>query len=539
MSSPRPHAFPTRGLETADPFITRDRQGAKRGPSVSPRGQALVTVLRRWITMLEEHRYEGYWWLPAEGAERPPLASSRLCGTLTISQGSAELQVLGHFGHEVLGEHDGEQVLSGMPTPVDRILGLSTDGKPITVEKCRCIDAPMSFPGIAHTTYRAESVVVGAWFEEGEVMAFDELSTRTAALDAWVDVTGFSQHIKLDVPPGETIARGIDHADVGFVPPARVDVPLSDGEAWIDFAYSVSGVGPGTVDVTMSQRAWLHLRRREPMTLDQIKVAVGQLRNFLSLAVGRSDPVVAVTVYQDALVDHGQRLPMTLYWRVPHNIERRGRPVHPIEMLFTLAQVEPGIDVALDAWFGKHPLFEPVINLYFGMLHHPDVFLDVRFLTLAQAVETYDFRRRDPNELSRTDHNARMKAVLDGSPDLWRDWLRMRLSSSNYWTLDQRMRAVLGECDAVARRIVGDSTKDRDAFVRSFKNSRNYYTHYTPSLERKAAKGESLLLLVTQLRAVIEMSLLRELGFDAGSIEAILDRGGRFMEIAHFRSQVN
>src|SRR5439155_19843143 len=116
-----------------------------------------------------------------------------------------------------------------------------------------------------------------------------------------------------------------------------------------------------------------------------------------------------------------------------------------------------------------------------------------------------------------------------------RDWLAMRLASSNYLTLDRRIRDVLGECPEIAAKITGHSEQDRDAFVTVFKNSRNYYTHYSPQLEKKAATGAGLYALFKQLQAIIEMSLLREIGFSCESIDAILDRVNRYAEIDHFK----
>jgi hypothetical protein len=86
----------------------------------------------------------------------------------------------------------------------------------------------------------------------------------------------------------------------------------------------------------------------------------------------------------------------------------------------------------------------------------------------------------------------------------------------------------------VARRIVGT---DAEAFVTDFKNARNYYTHYNPKLEKKAASGGALLLLTLQLQALLEMSLLRQLGFPCRAVEETLERGRRFSEIEHFRRE--
>jgi hypothetical protein len=174
-------------------------------------------------------------------------------------------------------------------------------------------------------------------------------------------------------------------------------------------------------------------------------------------------------------------------------------------MLFTLPEAAPEISTVMKSWFAKQVRLAPVFNLFFGVRHHPAMSLEVRFLAYAQAVETYDYRRhRKPGNK----------------------------------TLVQRMGDVLGECRTVSKRIVGSEPGDQAAFIEEFKIARNYYTHYNPRLEKKAARGAALFLLFIQLQAIIEMSLLRELGFGCRSIDAILERVRRYAEIDHFRAIV-
>jgi ApeA N-terminal domain 1 len=325
--------------------------------------------------------------------------------------------------------------------------------------------------------------------------------------------------------------------DVHFEPPAAIPIPLDAGEeARIEFAMQQRGPSVVTTEMSISQTAWLHLRFAHRHSFDDAAQRVGQLRNFISLAVGRPVTVLALTGFQDDHLRPGStsRQPIELLWEIPHNPESPARPRHPIEMFFTLPEAMPGISDVMKAWFARQDLLKPVFNLYFGMLYHPSMYSDVHFLAYAQAVETYDFRRRDPHELTPAEHKTRVKEIIDAAPDQWRGWLRMRLASSNYWTLDQRIRAVLGECPAVSAKIVGGLPEEQDAFISTCKQSRNYYTHYTPTLERKAAKDVALYLLIVQLQAMIEMSLLRELGFSCEAIDAILDRVQRYAEIRHF-----
>jgi hypothetical protein len=488
--------------------------------------------------VIETHEYLGYWWLPADGPTGPPNdESKRLCGTLTITRGQAKLKVIGSFGHEVISHSEKETVFSPLPADVPRILGFTTNGKEVTLETCRVAEAPMSWPGIPTTTYRSEAALLGAWFAEGEEVTFNEIALRTSELDTWVSVSGFSQSISGGEEPdtGHFVPTAFD---IHFEPPASIPIPLDHGQkATIDFGYRQAGIGPVTTEPNLSQKASLYFRYAGPAGLDDIFNSVGQLRNFLSLAVGQPETVLSVTGFKD---DHLQpnstsRKPVELLWRIPHNPETPRRPLHPMEMLFTLPVTNPSISEVMRAWFSRQDLFRPVLNLYFGMLYHPDMYSDVRFLAYAQAIETYDFRRRDPNELSPDDHRERLKEILDGAPDRWRDWLRMRLLSSNYRVLDQRIRDVLGECPNVSAKITGAAPEEQDAFIKRFKHSRNYYTHYNPAEEKKAAKGADLYLLIVQLRAVIEMSLLRELGFSCDAIDQTLDRVQRYAEIHHFK----
>ena len=100
------------------------------------------------------------------------------------------------------------------------------------------------------------------------------------------------------------------------------------------------------------------------------------------------------------------------------------------------------------------------------------------------------------------------------------------------------MAAVLSECATVANRIVGPGADDQAAFVEEFKIARNYYTHYNPKHETKAARGAALLLLFVRLQAILEMSLLRELGFGCRSIDTIFERARRYAQIEHFKAIV-
>jgi hypothetical protein len=449
--------------------------------------------------MLETHEFKGVWSLPSPDAESLP-------GTLTVDRGKADLELIGDFGYELLSATSREKAFSLDPADQLRVLGSSTDGKDITLEQVSSRNYLVSMPGFPVAHYTARTILVGKHFSEGDPIAFDEISICASDLNAWAGVSGFKLHHDFEKLKGSELL-GFAGVGADYKAPDDIEIQLARGErAFIRYGAKHQGVVPGTDHVSITQTADIHFRFAKPASLIQVFARVSEIRNFLSLAVGRPVSVLAVAGYQDDYVDSiGSRRAIQLLWQVPHNPEPSERPRDFREMLFSLPEASPDISSVMKKWLARQSRLRPVFNLFFGVLYHPDLPLEVRFLTFAQALETYDHRRRPR---AGTIH------------------------------LSRRIRDVLSMCRTVSRRIVGPHEADLDAFIKGLVDSRNYYTHYDPKLDGKAAEGVSLYLLTLQLRAIIEMSLLRELGFPARSINAILERGQRFEEIEHFKATV-
>lgn len=450
--------------------------------------------------MLETHEYMGVWWLPGQ------TENESLTGTVSVVAGKTELEVMGSFGRELLSETARSRQYSLSLEDKARVLGISTDGKKVTLEDLSERGSTVNLPGIETARYGAAAALVGKHFSAEEDVAFDEVAIRASDLNAWTQTTGFSFSFELEELEGQN-GNALVGTEVRYAAPEEIHIPLARGEeVFIRFNAPSKGIGPGSDHVEISQEAALHLRFAKRADLRTVFRRVGELRNFLSLAVGRPVSVLSVTGYQDDFT-RGQTTfpqPIEIYWEMPNNSEPPTKSRHSTEMLFTLKEAHPEISTVMKRWFQRQSRLEPVFNLFFGTLFHPSLYLEVRFLAYAQAIETYDYRRR------------------------------RRLGRKH---LAERMRDVLAQCRTVSKRIVGAEDGELDEFIARFKDARNYYTHYNPRLEKKAAKGAALLLLTIQLQAILEMSLLRELGFSVRQVDAILERIRRYAEIDHFRSQ--
>jgi hypothetical protein len=448
--------------------------------------------------LVETREFRGWWWLPTQPDDQLP-------GTLIVTRGEAELDLTGHFGHEVLAETDHEIVMSGRLADQQRILGIDRDGKEVTSEGHQSASYSEHSAGVTISKYSRRITLVGKHFQSGEKIEFDEIAIRASDLTAWTQTRIIETKAKR-----RKRGRGYVWGDVS----ARskqlpdIEIALARGErAFIRFGAKFRGIdiwGRGSEHAELTQDTALHLRFGRTRDLDYIFERVGDLRNFLSLAVGRPVAILEVTGYRDDFADGRTKLshPVEILWGVPHNPDHPEKQREAHEMLFTLPAVQAEISKVLRSWFAKQKRLEPVFNLFFGLLYNRNIELDVRFLLYAQAVETYGYRRgRKPVERS------------------FRD----------------QARDVLTTCATVSRKIVGN---DLDAFTAHLKVTRDFYTHYNPAKEPKAAKGVGLLLLTVQLRTLIEMAFLRELGFGQRAIDAILMRARRYEEIDHFKNYI-
>ena len=230
-----------------------------------------------------------------------------------------------------------------------------------------------SFPGIPTATYTPNVTLIGKQFADGEVIGFDEISIRASDLNAWTQISGF------DIKVGREKHKEKDYyvfsnVEIRFVAPDDIEIALARSErAFIRFNAPSEGIGPGTDHLALTQEAALHVRFAKRASLEQVFDRVGQIRNFLSLAVGRPVAILSVTGYQDDYVREKTETfrPIELLWEIPHNPDPPTRPRRPSEMLFTLSDAKPTISNVMRNWFAKQARLEAVFNLFFGMRYHP------------------------------------------------------------------------------------------------------------------------------------------------------------------------
>lgn len=443
--------------------------------------------------MTEEFEHEGTWWLP----QRP---QQPIHGTLTFtpSQG-AILNLEGGFFPRAVGEM--KQI----------VLGISSMGKKITLHDCLLLPVGNEIQlQPSASSFYANLVLVGAHFETPDAIRFRELCVRYSHLDQWArGITGLR-------PAGD---------EWGIAYTAVAAVHLAD-----DGDYSVSlnarpHLSSTEREARVTETVDITIRAVEERAFCELEHVMGAITDFLNLGVGK--PVYPLAIQGITGGREGRAANGTprdgavnIFYQ-PIGLPMGWRTLTKADMLFTLGDMGHKVRDVLRNWLGGYHRLKKVCDLLFAPWYCP-MYIENRFLFTAQAVEVYHRLSRNNLEMPEEDHQKRVNEILGAVPKEHRKWLEGKLQYSNEVTLRRGLKELIEECYAFLGQLLDEAS------VQKVIDTRNYLTHYAPHREGRAAEELELHHLTEKLRILLEICLLRELGFADDTIQGIVLKNNRY-----------
>lgn len=461
---------------------------------------------------MDEFDETGTWWLPGKDSER-------VVGSLQVTRGSAGplLKLVGSF--------------QGPPTTVGRrsfadypiIYGHTSTGKMVTLDTARTVEAKSSGfldPTISEDIL-ARRAYVGAHLPLGPKTLCRQVRISFTHLDEWASA-------------GERLIEPQSDAEHFAV---RIPDPMP-----FDAFGTAASISYGRKESYSHQRfvlerpvAFLATPKGE-MEIDAVyDTVVGPLQQFLSFACSADCQLTDLAFITDgvtyAVGDVTQ----------PRWIETAGAgwpefqvtSPHPWEMLLPLAGIRDRITDLLSGWSRLLARSPQVVDLLSAVTGGRPLPLEARFLFAVQAGEVYHrradhFRQTDMDPQS---HGQRVDAILNAFPDdkSLHKWIKWRLRWSNEPALSTRLE------DLIAHAGLGTEALLREGYVKRATDTRNWLTHYDPRLEEAAAKGAEIYWLTEETIAIIELCLLRDLGFGTDEAATLFGKTRRARSLAEIR----
>jgi hypothetical protein len=444
----------------------------------------------------------GFFWQPENPAAKLP-------GFLRISfEGQVTLELLGVFG-------DPLEALRQPNTGSKRIIGVIESGEPVTLDECVYTNTTVSFGGMSRSVLRSGIAFIGVAYDADEQPSFSRFRFTAEGFDEWLGISGLRVEHDFD----RKTAR------IDFEPPAEVRLPsIGDLDVAFDFGWSIP-FGRKITEAKITQQAYITLATAKPQPIDYFIHAAFKFNNLLSFAVDDTLSITSVTVFSPTIVRNVsggevREVPIKAFYRsLP--LTETAKKIERSNMLFRYDQVAADFGNMLHNWFRNYEVCEPAFNLYFASRSGAHRFLDGRFLSLTQGIETLHRRTSVHTALPETEFQSLIEVVLEACPEDRRQWLAKKLLYANEPSLKHRLIGLLEPF----KNHFGDK-KACKSFVRKVVDTRNFLTHYDNRLESQAAKGQQLWVLCQKLEALFQLSLMRMMGLSSNSIDDFMAENG-------------
>ncbi|WPJ96356.1 hypothetical protein SH580_01400 [Coraliomargarita algicola] len=444
-------------------------------------------------------KLSGFFWMIDKPGKRIP-------GILSISDGGdVELEIIGNFDENV------SKAFTSQDFNLPRIHGHVEKRSEVTLDNCFYTNKNFSFGGISKSRIHVNLLISGVWFEKDEEVAFESISFSVDGLDQWVATAGFQ------VSPNFEDKS----VSISYKAPQEENFPINDDMMLsLAFAWSIPGA-PLFTEAKVTQSALLKIETKVKQPLRDLISAAYKITNLLSFCIDKTVSISEISAQSKEVVrkyPDGKEIPIAMkvvYRSLPFDEEVPKIESH--DMLLRFPQIRKRFSAFICAWFQAYELVEPSINLYFSSRTGAHRFLNGRFLAMAQCLETFHRRLSNETMMDPDKYDSLVETILKSCPETNKDWLSGRLSHGNEVSLRKRLKKIIepfetefGGKKAVSRLV--------DLIV----NTRNYFTHFSPDLEVKAADGNELWTLCMKMEAVFQMHLLKQLGLSDDEVSEVL-----------------
>lgn len=454
-----------------------------------------------------EFKKSGIYWLPSNPSEK-------ISGFLIITDG-------GHIKLELFGTFGGIKAAMIGSMQIGRIVGAIEDDGMVTLENCYYLNRNVSFTaGISKSEIYVDMAYLGVAFQDNNAAKFDKVKFSIEGLDEWINISGISVTENRDDKTVTMQHRKLEPISFNL---------KNDTELNIEF-YTSRTFDRKPQNFNLTQRAGFSLTTKEHQPLDDFIYLIHKLTNLMCFALDMNVCLHDVYCYSSdilrdsAATNKSDPLPIKLYYRSTPYTDVIPKPkTH--NMIFRYADIQSKFSKVVNSWLKAYDIIAPALNLYFSNKIGAHKYLDGQFLALAQALETYHRRTSKETFVSKDDYKLLMKDILDTCPEQHKEWLKSKLVFGNEISLRKRLERVI---EAFKAHVGTDM--EVEELIKQIVNTRNYLTHYNQSLKKKAVQGGDLWYLIQKMEAILQLHLLKQLGFDDLEISHVLDKTHRLKD---------
>lgn len=456
---------------------------------------------------------KGEWFLPDNKEQR-------LFGILTFNPNlGIKLELNGDFKEANL--------LKGREEDFNIILGITSDNKKITLYRCSETSHSKNFGEnriVELTNYTALYMFKGIHAFCKEELMFNKISARIFNLDEWLGIFGLSKYTM----PSEENEYTID---INYKLPSKIKFDIDIATiGYFDFTINYPlMLGAFSRQLHLNQYAQIVFEFQKELNIFEILDYILDFQRFLTFAFYDATSIKAIKLASERYLDEYEpnkyaRIPIEIFYKPDSNnsVELK----NTMFMLFSYKNIQTEFPFIIKKWYANKKVLGACLDLVFDQLHNKR-FSENTFLNLAQAAETFHARLYNHTKMARADYKKMKDDILSISPPQYHDWLNNQFNFGNNLNLHNRLSELI---DKYSNPIIDRMIPNKYLFMKQIKDSRNYYTHYSKTLEKKALKGRELNYLTKKLQILLVCAFLMESGVAQATLTQSLDR----LKYTHF-----
>jgi len=445
----------------------------------------------------ESKRFEGRWWI--FGTEKP-----EHFGVLHYSPEKGlrlEVKIAQSFGiAQILHETN----RTDFP---DVIQGRDKDDKPITLFGCSRPRWNKS-DGLASYEFHPLIGIVGQSVESWMAANYQKVDIRLSLLHNWIGQSRVEQ---------KSTAENIPQIEIQPWSPIKMNL----GDGVLLQINSKFHTNSKSGDFEIHEGHYISLEFPQPVQAKTILTDYAEkLRRLFSVLTGT--PVVLESVYFE-VPNSGEHPDKSEFLQRNEATSRAKRDLLTHRMTAPYGDLAKILPTVIAKWFEYHAQLDAVLNLYFAVMFNSALYINHRFLFLAQALEVYNSTHTEfvGYVQPKSDFRQRRDRIVQAVSQEEREWLEEKLHYANQKTLAQRLSEILAKNKTEADQFINDLQQFADAV----KNTRNYHTHFDEELKEKCKVTddmEALVRLVSQMETLLSICILKDLGITGAPIARII-----------------
>jgi hypothetical protein len=371
----------------------------------------------------------------------------------------------------------GKEMFQAMGIPSRKVIhGVDEQGKPLTLLQCyaSCTSSTMA---MSRHSYSCQFAIFGVHLQQDSLHCHG-IRLHLDHLDDWFAHRLFRHHKETE----QTESGGYKITNVTIGVPRDLTTPLSlPGYSKSEF-FSSWTMSPSHTEFKLTSRAYLDLYFEEQKEWDDVLHEVHRWQWLLSLATRRPVDVREFALYRtDVRHSFGENPmePCYVWMKRKHSRKAPDYNRGGYDFYFTYPDVAATFPALIGKWQEIQKSWAAVLHRFFAVSHRRGLWLNEEFLFLAQAVESLHRARTGDTDT---------KGVVD------------RAAKNAYQNSPEELQQLLGV---------------RGLFVRQFRKTRNYWSHYgepTPESDPEVLGDIDLCDFNEKLRWIVEFAILRELG---------------------------